>query len=134
MLIKCWWNWHQETRRQRWSCCSRYWPRRTEECPCERPAWLTDPFSRRLVVWALFLCHLIFCPKRMEECWNQKCCAKNKNMAGVNNVSLLNKADNNISPLVRKQDLANRSKVFELIKETLGLFYKNIYSSSLDWY
>jgi len=40
---------------------------------------------------------------------------------------LLNKTGNNISPLVRKQDLANRSKVFELIKQTLGLFYKNIY-------
>ncbi len=45
----------------------------------------------------------------------------------VNMVSFLNKSGKNCSPLVRKQDLAKRSKVFELIKQTLGLFYKNIY-------
>jgi len=48
----------------------------------------------------------------------------------VNMVSFLNKTGNNILPLVRKQDLANRYKVFELIKQTLGLFYKNICSRS----
>ncbi len=36
--------------------------------------------------------------------------------------------------LDRKLNLAYWPKAFELIKQTLGIFYNKIYSSSLDWY